>query len=59
MENQWQQLRAVLNGEHSERDGLSGQFLTACFTVWMMYRRENATACTHFMMRCNAHAHLG
>ncbi|ECU3068383.1 ATP-dependent DNA helicase RecQ, partial [Salmonella enterica subsp. enterica serovar Montevideo] len=26
MENQWQQLRAVLNGEHSERDGLSGQF---------------------------------
>lgn len=26
MENQWQQLRAVLNGELNERDGLSGQF---------------------------------
>ncbi|END09031.1 DEAD/DEAH box helicase family protein [Escherichia coli P0302308.2] len=26
MENKWQQLRAVLNGELNERDGLSGQF---------------------------------
>ncbi|MEX3004365.1 protein DpdF [Serratia fonticola] len=26
MEIQWRQLRAVLNGEHNERDGLSGQF---------------------------------
>lgn len=28
MENQWQQLRAVLNGEHNDRDGLSGQFFS-------------------------------
>lgn len=59
MENQWQQLRAVLNGELNERDGLSGQFLTACFTAWMMYGRENATASTHFMMHCNALGHSG
>ncbi len=26
MDTQWLQLRAVLNGEHDEKDGISGQF---------------------------------
>ncbi|MGA7588445.1 MAG: protein DpdF [Rouxiella badensis] len=28
MDTQWLQLRAVLNGEHDEKDGISGQFFT-------------------------------
>ena len=58
MENQWQQLRAVLNGELNERDGLSGQFFNRLLYC-LDDVRENATASTHFMMHCNALGHSG
>jgi ATP-dependent DNA helicase RecQ len=41
MDTQWLQLRAVLNGEHDEKDGLAGNFLPASCTVWTMIRLES------------------
>lgn len=54
MDTQWLQLRAVLNGEHDEKDGISGQFLPASCSVWTTIGPERATACMRSMMLCSA-----
>ena len=44
----------VLNGEHDEKDGISGHFYPPPCTVWMMIRLGRATACMRSMMLCSA-----